>query len=105
LEQAKGQVHPIGVYIKVWVLLFVLSVMSYLVDYFHVQNELKWFLVTIFGLMKAGLIVSYFMHMRFERLGLVYSILLPPLLLLALLGILAAEGDYITQVQTLFFGQ
>ncbi len=104
MEQAKGQVHPIGVYIKVWVLLFVLSVMSYLVDYFHVQDQLKWFLVTIFGLMKAGLIVSYFMHMRFERLGLVYSILLPPLLLLALLGILAAEGGYITQVRTLFFG-
>ncbi len=109
MEQSQShehhQVHPIGVYLKVWGLLFVLSLMSYLVDYFHVQDYLKWFLVASFGMMKAGLIVTYFMHMRFERLGLIYAILLPPLLLLGLLGILAVEGDYTLWIRNLFFWQ
>src|SRR3546814_1447665 len=33
--------HPIIVYLKVWGYLFVLSAMSYMVDYFHVQGVLR----------------------------------------------------------------
>jgi caa(3)-type oxidase subunit IV len=99
------QHHPISVYLKVWGLLFVLSTMSYFVDFFEVQVLLKRFLITAFALMKAGLIVSYFMHMRFERLSLVYAILLPPLLLIALVGIMAAEGDYVAWLRQLVFGR
>lgn len=107
MEQVQARSHvqhpPISTYVKVWVLLFVLSALSYFVDYFEVQETLKQFLVTVFGLMKAGLIVTFFMHLRFERLGLVYAILLPPLLLLTLLGILSAEADYTLWVRQLFF--
>jgi len=101
----EAQFHPIGVYLKVWVLLFVLSAMSYLVDYFEVQVLLKRFLITAFALLKAGLIVSIFMHLRFERLSLIYAILLPPLLILALAGIMAAEGGYVSWLRQLFFGR
>ena len=31
-QRVEGQTHPIGVYLKVWGLLFVLSTLSYLVD-------------------------------------------------------------------------
>jgi hypothetical protein len=41
----------------------------------------------VFMLMKAGLIVAVFMHMLWERLAMVYAILLPPLLLLVLVWI------------------
>ena len=34
----EGQQHPLGVYFKIWGLLFVLSVASYMVDYFHFQG-------------------------------------------------------------------
>ena len=97
------QHHPISVYLRVWGLLFFLSILSYLVDYFNVQEVAKRFLVATFGLMKAGLIVSYFMHMRFERLSLIFAIILPPLLLMTLLGILAAEGDNTAWLRQLFF--
>ena len=43
-------------------------------------------------LLKAGLIVAVFMHMLWERLALVYAIVVPPLLLLVLLGIGALEA-------------
>ncbi len=34
MSAATGQQHPISLYLKIWGLLFVLSTMSYLVDYF-----------------------------------------------------------------------
>lgn len=70
---AHGQQHPIGIYLKIWGLLFVLSTMSYLVDYFHVQGLMRWTLIIVFMIAKAGLIVSVFMHMMWERLALVYA--------------------------------
>jgi len=43
----EGQQHPIGIYLKIWGLLFVLSTASYLVDYFHFQGYLRWFLIIL----------------------------------------------------------
>lgn len=98
------QQHPIGLYLKIWGLLFVLSTLSYLVDYFHFQGYLRWGLILLFMLLKAGLIVAVFMHMLWERLALVYAILLPPLCLLVLVGIMVAESDYTFALRQLFFG-
>jgi cytochrome c oxidase subunit 4 len=100
----EGQQHPLGIYFKIWGLLFVLSTASYLVDYFHFQGYLRWTLIIIFMLMKAGLIVAVFMHMLWERLAMVYAILFPPLLLLVLLGIGAFEADYTFFTRGTFFG-
>ena len=86
----QGQQHPVGLYLKIWGLLFVLSTMSYLVDYFRVQGLLRWVLIVVLMIAKAGLIVSIFMHMMWERLALVYAILIPPLCLLVLLVLMAA---------------
>jgi len=102
-SQAHGQQHPLAIYFKIWALLFVLSAASYMVDYFHVQGMLRWSLIIVFMLLKAGLIVSVFMHMLWERLALVYAILVPPLLLLVLLGIGALEADYTFLSRGLFF--
>ena len=101
---AEGQQHPIGIYLKIWGLLFVLSTASYLVDYFHIHGYLRWFLILTFMLLKAGLIVAVFMHMLWERLALVYAILVPPLLLLVLLAIGAIEADYTFFTRGTFFG-
>jgi len=101
---SQGQQHPLGIYFKIWGLLFVLSTASYLVDYFHLQGYLRWGLIIAFMLLKAGLIVAVFMHMLWERLALVYAIVLPPLLLITLLGIGAFEADYTFFTRGTFFG-
>ena len=44
------------------------------------------------------------MHMLWERLAMVYAILLPPLLLMVLLGIGAGEADYTFFTRNTFFG-
>lgn len=98
-----GQQHPLGIYFKIWVLLFVLSAASYAVDYFHVQGMLRWSLIIVFMMLKAGLIVSVFMHMLWERLALVYAILVPPLLLLTFIAIGALEADYTFLSRGTFF--
>jgi cytochrome c oxidase subunit 4 len=102
-EHAKGQQHPLGVYFKIWGLLFVLSAASYAVDFYHVQGLLRWSLIITFMFLKAGLIVAVFMHMMWERLALVYAILVPPLLLITLLGIGALEADYTFLTRGTFF--
>jgi caa(3)-type oxidase subunit IV len=91
---AEGQQHPIAIYLKIWLLLFVLSTFSYLVDYFHVQGVLRWSLIIVFMLLKAGFIVAVFMHMKWERLALKLAILVPPLCLLVLIGLMAIEGEH-----------
>ena len=92
-EQAhEGQSHPIGIYLKIWFWLFILSTASYLVDYFQVQGYLRWSLIIIFMLLKAGLIIAVFMHMVWERLALIYAIIVPPLLVVVFMAIMAFES-------------
>ncbi|WP_175913245.1 cytochrome C oxidase subunit IV family protein [Burkholderia metallica] len=102
-DVAHGQQHPVGIYLKIWGLLFVLSTLSYLVDYFHVQGLLRWVLIVVLMIAKAGLIVSIFMHMMWERLALVYAILIPPLCLLVLMVLMAAEAHHTFGMRVLFF--
>ena len=90
----EGQQHPIAIYLWIWLLLFILSAFSYMVDYLHVQGLLRWTLILVFMFLKAGLIVSIFMHMKWERRALQLAILVPPLCLLVLIGLMAIEGDY-----------
>jgi caa(3)-type oxidase subunit IV len=90
----EGTEHPISTYLWIWLLLFVLSACSYMVDYFHLQGTLRWTLIIVFMLLKAGFIVAIFMHMKWERLALKLAILVPPLCLLILIALMAIEGDY-----------
>jgi cytochrome c oxidase subunit 4 len=100
---AEGQQHPIKLYLVVWGGLFVLSTFSYLVDYFHFHGYLRWFLILLFMILKAGLIVAVFMHMAWERLTLIYAILMPPVLVLVFVAIMVFEADYTLFTRLFFF--
>ncbi len=98
-----GQEHSIGIYLKVWALLFVLSTCSYLVDFFGAESYLRWSLILIFMFLKAGFIVAIFMHLSWERLALKYVLLLPPIAILVLIGLMATEADYTYLSRLTFF--
>ena len=100
----EGQQHPLGVYIKIWALLFVLSAFSYLVDYLGLQGYLRWSLILLFMLMKAGLIVAVFMHMLWERLALLYAIAVPPILVMVFVFLMVHEADNTFSLRGQFFG-
>ena len=99
MAQEHGQQPPIATYVKVWGLLFVLAAASYSVGYFGVQGPLRWILLIVLMLVQAGLIVSLLMHLVWERLALVLAIILPPTLLISLIGIGALDGlsTYLTR--------
>ena len=99
----EGQQHPLGIYFKIWAWLFVLSAASYAVDYFQLEGALRWSLILIFMMLKAGLIVAVFMHMMWERLALLYAIVVPPLLVLVFVVIMALESDYTFETREIFF--
>jgi len=98
------QQHPIKLYLFVWGWLFVLSACSYMVDYFHLHGYLRWGLILLFMIVKAGLIVAVFMHMAWERLALIYAILVPPVAVLIFVAIMFVESHYTFFTRLLFNG-
>src|SRR5262245_10059316 len=98
------QEHPIKLYLVVWAWLFILSTCSYLVDYFGIHGHLRWTLILIFMMLKAGLIVAVFMHMAWERLAMMYAIILPPILVLVFVTMMVFEADYTLLTRIAFFG-
>lgn len=104
MSSEAGQQHPLGIYYKIWVLLFVLSACSYAVDYFAIQGGMRWTLVLLFMVLKAGFIVAIFMHVVWERMALVFTILGPPVVLLLLIGFMAMEGKYTSGTRYQYMG-
>lgn len=100
---AEGQQHPISLYLKIWVLLFVLSALSYMVDYMQFQGTIRWVLILVFMALKAGFIIAIFMHMMWERMALITAILIPPLCLLLLIALMGMESRYTFLSRLTFF--
>lgn len=80
------------VYLTVWFWLFVLSFSAYFIDLLNLPFAFKAILLVAVALMKAGLIVAYFLHLKFEKLNLVYAILLPLILFIALAAGILPDG-------------
>lgn len=88
------QQHPLSIYLWIWLLLFVLSTFSYMVDYLNFQGLTRWSLIILFMLLKAGFIIAIFMHMMWEKMILITAILVPPVAILVLIGMMSIEADY-----------
>jgi len=99
----EGQQHPIAIYLWIWGLLFVFSAFSYSVDYFHLEGLLRWSLIIILMLLKAGFIVAIFMHMYWERWALLFAVLLPCCAILVFLGMMISESGYTLWTRMVYF--
>lgn len=100
---APGQQHPIKLYLVVWAWLFILSACSYMVDYFQLEGFPRYSLILLFMMLKAGLIMAVFMHMAWERLSLVYAIIVPVSAVLVFVIIMVFEADYTLLTRLAFF--
>lgn len=103
MSDATGTQHPLGIYLKVWLLLFVLSTLSYMVDWFQFQGYVRWTLILVFMFLKAGFIIAIFMHLSWERLNLKYVLGLPTIAIGVLIILMSIEGDYVNLTRHLFF--
>ena len=103
-ETAEGhQEHPLSVYFWIWILLFVFSTFSYMVDYADLQGYIRWALILLFMVLKAGFIVAIFMHMAWERMALVMAICGPPVAILVLILMMVIEADYTFAARVMSF--
>jgi len=103
MSGSDGQQHPIKIYLWIWLLLFVLSTLSYGVDYMAFQGMLRWTLILVFMVLKAGFIIAIFMHMTWERWSLSLAILTPPLVLLVFITLMSIEANYTFGTRLTFF--
>ncbi|MDR7486263.1 MAG: cytochrome C oxidase subunit IV family protein [Armatimonadota bacterium] len=71
--------HPGGyrIYVVTWFWLFVITVLEVGIVLVHVPKVLLALSLVTMALMKAALIVAYFMHLRYERLNLIYAVVTP----------------------------
>jgi caa(3)-type oxidase subunit IV len=80
---------------KVWrpfLILFLITVAEFIVAFTVPKGGVKVMLFVGMTIAKAFYITAYFMHMKFEKVSLVYIIISPLILLLALLAALWYEG-------------
>src|SRR5262249_3624079 len=104
VAHVEGQQHPIKLYLVVWGWLFVLSPSPFLTHFFGIHGPLSWSFILLLIILKAGFIVAVFMHMAWERLALIYAILVPPVLVLVFVGIMVFESNYTLFTRIIFFG-
>ena len=95
--------HKIGIYLWIWGFLFFLSFCSYMVDWFQFQGLVRWTLIVTFMLLKAGLIMAFFMHLFWERYALVNVLLWPMTAIACFITLMAAEGKYTVFTRLFYF--
>jgi len=72
--------------VSVWVYLLILTAIEVFLAYLQVfRTEVMLLILMILSVIKAGLIIAYFMHLRFEKLSLILSIIPAGMLVIALL--------------------
>jgi len=90
--------HGNRLYLTVWGGLLLLTVIEIVLAYLHLPVHVM--LVTLMGLsfIKAGLIVAYFMHLRFERLSLFWTLIPATLFCIAMMSFFFPDSLRILQL-------
>lgn len=65
------------IYAVTWGWLLVITLLEIGIVVVRVPKTLLVISLLIMALMKAGLIMAYFMHLRYERLNLIYAVVTP----------------------------
>lgn len=84
-----------------WILLIV-TIFEVWISFTSVSKEILLIIFVALTLVKAYFIVGYFMHLKHERYTLIYSIVLPFMLIVYLIAMALAEGVYIGVWDKLF---
>lgn len=89
---------PVGskLFYQVWFWLLLLTVIEVVLAYQHLGVLLMLVILVGLSVMKAALIMAYFMHLRFERLSLVLT-LIPALVVLICLMFISFPDSFRVQ--------
>lgn len=95
---------------KIWGVFWVLTgitsleffIALFLVPHHFIGATTKVYVYVALTLLKAFYIVAYFMHLKFERLNLIYVIVIPTVLIIALVTGLMSEGHHWLVIRDVF---
>lgn len=81
---------------KTFWILFAFTIIDIVLYFMLLSNHsmIKNWVFIILGVVKAYYIVGVFMHMKFERKVLMYTIVLPMIFVVFLVTLMIIEGDY-----------
>lgn len=79
--------------IIVWGGLLFLTAFEVFLAYIHIQPLMMLIVLMLLSIVKAALIVAYFMHLKFERLSLILTIVPTLIVLFCLFAILFPDGN------------
>ena len=74
-REGQGHSESNRLYLTVWTVLLILTAVEVYLGYIHLSIGLMLVLLMGLSLIKAGLIIAYFMHLRFERFSLVLTLI------------------------------
>lgn len=76
----------------IWLMLLGLTAVEVYLAYMHINPVLMLIIVMILSIIKAALIIAYFMHMKFERLSFILTVVPILVVLLCLFAIFFPDG-------------
>lgn len=80
-------------FMKVWVYLLMITAVEVVLTYLQMFSTTLMLVILVFlSLGKAGMIVAYFMHLKYEKSALVWSLIPPGLMVIALLFVFFPDG-------------
>lgn len=80
-----------------WVLLAITAVefiIALAIPESFMAKPIKNFIYVALTILKAFYIVAYFMHLKFERINLIYTILVPTIFIIGVIAALMNESSY-----------
>jgi caa(3)-type oxidase subunit IV len=94
-----GQLHaPGSIFQRIWmpfIILFIVTALEFLVAFTMEKGLVKVGIFILMTIVKAFYIVAYFMHVKFEKLNLAMTIVIPFVFVVYLIALLIMEGGYV----------
>jgi cytochrome c oxidase subunit 4 len=87
-----GHPEPKRIFLIVWVWLLALTGTETLLAYQHVALEVMLIALMTLSIVKASLIIAYFMHLRFERRSLVLTLMPAVVFVIAMLFVVFPDS-------------
>ncbi len=95
MGQAAEHAHTAGskrVFIFVWIALVVLTGAEVFLAYQRLEIKVMLGLLMTLSIIKASLIISYFMHLRYERRSLVFTLMPALVFVIAMMFVVFPDG-------------
>tara|TARA_B100000949_G_scaffold214710_1_gene210434 strand:- start:409 stop:729 length:321 start_codon:yes stop_codon:yes gene_type:complete len=75
MTETTGEAHGNRLYLVVWTILLILTIVEVILAYQYLSVVAMLIFLVGLSLVKAVLIMAYFMHLRFERLSLTLTLI------------------------------